>query len=1599
MKKVLCSLLSLMMAFTLISLPMDVHAASEVDMYAAEILGYYKAYQDDAATDVERLLAKMESVDAQKAAVWSEFMDAWKHIKDNDNVNVAGRNDEGKITRDELPASLLKENSGIADNSSTAIVILGQGLTKDSDGNPAMKDELVGRIQVGLALANEYPNTYVLVTGGDVQNVGITEAEAMGNWFIEQGLDENRLILEKEASSTINNAKKSVPILVEKNITSIIMVTSDYHIQRGSMCFNSAIIKNDASVDSMAVKIVANCGYDTANNYEAFSQQADAIKSITGINPASGLGLSVLESLTVTLNSAYVQGEELNITVKANYNTDFSKDVTDEATITGFDSSLGADQTVTVSYTEHGVTMTGQFTLSETSKDIVDYAGKINALLEEADAVGTTTYTPATLEVLNYAVANAEAVLADADATEKEMISAITALKNALEGLETRVNIALHKSAEVSHASTSNGPVNLTNGSTGDYWCADNVNNKNIPIEDTYFVIDLEGIYAVEAVNVVPYFVTNNRYYQYDVLLSEDKESWTTVAQYRGTEITTEAGQTFELSTPVNARYLKVQGVYVYVVDREDINNFHVTEVRAYGDLVQEIAEEPVKTKENLALYRKVTLNGNASGKVLTDGKIVNTYTNSGTAIQNSYAIVELPTDSTVEEVRVVTYYNNLSKWYTWEVLVSSDMNTWTSVGAYTTESNPGNAGHTIVLDEPQKASYVKIQGLKTNNTNLHLVEIEVYGTFDNIAKEKPVTTTFGSSSAAKLVDGVITNSSYWSPGDFTWATLAPENRPYAVIDLDGVYALDYMSVMTYIDKGRYYQFEVHTSVDGVTYTEFGVKNDTVVSDEMAVFKKDTPVRARYIKVIATLNSANTGFHMVELQAHGEAVIEQDADYTAVNTAKNSVPSDLSLYTADTVTALKIALAKVKTGLKESQQIKVDGYANAINAAVAALVYKDADYSAVKTAVASAKALNKNLYVDFTAVETAVAAVVEGKNITEQSVVDGYADAINAAIEALQYKPADYSAVEEAMDKVPADTSLYTSESVEALTNAINAVVEGKNITEQAEVDAMAGAIEAAVLALQYKDADYTKINEAKAKIPSDLSVYTEGSVADLEAAIAMIEEGLDITKQAQVDAVVEAIETAIENLKYKPADYSAVETALAAAEALNKDLYTNFDAVETAVAAVVEGKNITEQAEVDAMAEAINAAIEALQYKPADYSDVEEAIAKVPADLTLYTEESVAALQVALDAVVEGKNITEQAEVDAMAGAVEAAVLALQYKDADYEKINEAKDKIPADLSIYTDETVAALEAAVSAVEEDLDITKQDEVDAYAAAIEQAIENLELKPADYTAVNAALAKIPSDLDFYTTETVEALEAAIALIEEDLDITKQAEVNAMAKAVEDAVDALVKKTIEDDTVASKLIFEFEMREVPSSLTDKYETVEQLQKKMASIVVSKGAKNEASTVLFDVTLVASFDGGQTWVEVTEDQWPASGKLRVFISYAELDQATGVALDDSYEYTVAHMFTSTAFGKTPGKVETPAVTKTSSGIEFYVTGLSPVMVGWKLPENNTVVTPTTPAPAEPAIPNTGDSSSTTGWALTAGMALLALLALKKRRNQFN
>ena len=199
---------------------------------------------------------------------------------------------------------------------------------------------------------------------------------------------------------------------------------------------------------------------------------------------------------------------------------------------------------------------------------------------------------------------------------------------------------------------------------------------------------------------------------------------------------------------------------------------------------------------------------------------------------------------------------------------------------------------------------------------------------------------------------------------------------------------------------------------------------------------------------------------------------------------------------------------------------------------------------------------------------------------------------------AMTYLPADYTKVDEAIAKANG-LNKDNYKDFSAVETAVKAVVRDKNITEQSEVDAMAKAIEDAIAALQYKDADYTKVDAAIAKANA-LNKNDYKDFSGVEAAVKAVARDKNITEQSEVDAMAKAIEDAIAALQYKDADYTKVDAAIAKANALNKNDYKDFSGVEAAVKAVVRGKNITEQSEVDKMAKTIEDAIAALEKKPA---------------------------------------------------------------------------------------------------------------------------------------------------------------------------------------------------------------------------------------------------------------------------------------------------------------------------------------------------------------------------------------------------------------
>ena len=136
----------------------------------------------------------------------------------------------------------------------------------------------------------------------------------------------------------------------------------------------------------------------------------------------------------------------------------------------------------------------------------------------------------------------------------------------------------------------------------------------------------------------------------------------------------------------------------------------------------------------------------------------------------------------------------------------------------------------------------------------------------------------------------------------------------------------------------------------------------------------------------------------------------------------------------------------------------------------------------------------------------------------------------------------------------------------------------------------------------------------------------------------------------------------------------------------------------------------------------------------------------------------------------------------------------------------------------------------------------------------------------------------------------------------------------------------------------KVVVADELTEVPAGLN--YETVELLKNALAELLlqIDPGMIAE-NTKTYDVKMLITYDGGQTWKEVSEEDLSEDG-IDVVIPYP-----TGT--NNGYTFYAVHMFTKTSdrLGTVAGNVEYPSVITAPDGLHMKLKGLSPVAISWK------------------------------------------------------
>ena len=166
------------------------------------------------------------------------------------------------------------------------------------------------------------------------------------------------------------------------------------------------------------------------------------------------------------------------------------------------------------------------------------------------------------------------------------------------------------------------------------------------------------------------------------------------------------------------------------------------------------------------------------------------------------------------------------------------------------------------------------------------------------------------------------------------------------------------------------------------------------------------------------------------------------------------------------------------------------------------------------------------------------------------------------------------------------------------------------------------------------------------------------------------------------------------------------------------------------------------------------------------------------------------------------------QSEIDAATKSLQTMYNNLQLKTADYTRVNDLYDQADEILDnedAYAASDIALIREAQEMVTKSYSILYQGAVDQMAENLDRAIKNATPLPADYEAVYAAKAEAEKlDKDAYTTDSWNALQDAINAVDYTLNALRQDEVDAMAKAITDAIANLQVVTASFDALNAKL---------------------------------------------------------------------------------------------------------------------------------------------------------------------------------------------------
>ena len=514
------------------------------------------------------------------------------------------------------------------------------------------------------------------------------------------------------------------------------------------------------------------------------------------------------------------------------------------------------------------------------------------------------------------------------------------------------------------------------------------------------------------------------------------------------------------------------------------------------------------------------------------------------------------------------------------------------------------------------------------------------------------------------------------------------------------------------------------------------------------------------------------------------------------------------------------------------------------------------------------------------------------------------------------------------------DHTTSTWSAYETAPNAANAIVTDNSNSDQAAVDAAKKVLEDAHAALAKRgntDALKALIEEYKELKEADYTHETWVKYEEaLEAANGIVADNSNKT-QAEVDAAKDALKAAKEALVKAPVDpqldKSKLQAAVDAAKAKDENAYTtaSYNAMEKVLAEAEELlTNGKDQAAIDAKAKDLNDAVAAL---------------------------------------------VERGNTDALKALI-AEYKAEGLKEADY-----TTDSWKA----YTD----ALTAAEKVVKDNSNLD-QAAVDAAKKALEDAhtalvkVEQIN-KEALKAAIDAAKA---ADANLYTTDSYKAMKTVLSDAEKVLKDSKdQTEIDAAAKALNDAVTALVQRGNTDALKA--LIEEYKDLKEADYTADSWKEYADALKAAKAIVEDNSNSDQAAV---DAALNALRDARVAL--------KLSGKPSV-------DKSELQAAYDKYKDKKNDGYTAESWAKFENALKSAKAildneAATADQVKAALAQLNSAAEGLtktQTPPKNDPQTPSTPS--QGGSVQTGDTAHVALWLVLAGMSVIAYVAVRRKR----